>query len=220
MPRKTRTGDMAWARPPQQERSQQTLDRLLDAVESLFADDTIDSVSVADIAKRAGHSVGAFYSRFPNKEAAVHAVHARFCEEAKATADEVLRPARWHDSPMREVTRQVVGFLAADYRQRQGLRRALLLLNGGDPEIRARSKDVSGHVTARIHGLLADHAAELSHPDLLVAAEMVHRLLFSTLDHWALFDGGASTGRTLPQETFVEELAGAVCAYLGTPRQS
>lgn len=210
---------MTWVRPPKQERSQQTLDRLLDAVEALFAEGTIDSVSVADIAKRAGHSVGAFYSRFSNKEAAVHAVHERFCKEAKATADEVLQPARWRELSIRDVTRQVVGFLAADYRERQGLRRALLLLNGSDPEIRARSKEVSGHVTARIHGLFADHAAEISHPDLLVAAEMVHRVLFSTLDNWALFDAGASTGRALPQETFVEELASLVCAYLvASPR--
>ena len=56
-----------WVRPPQQARSQETLNRLLDAAEQLVAEKGFDDTPVAEVARRAGSSVGAFYSRFREK---------------------------------------------------------------------------------------------------------------------------------------------------------
>lgn len=213
-----RRADISWVHQPKQKRSQETLDRLLDALESIFDDGGgLEQVSVAEVARRAEVSVGAFYARFRNREAALYAMHERFGVEAKATADNALAPARWEGVPMGQVVRTVVGFLAAEYAARPGLRRAIVLLNATDDDARARSKEVSGYVASRIHGLLAAHAAEISHDDLMLAADVVHRTLFSMLDQWAVFRDGSSTGRSIDADIWLRELTRVVCSYLRVP---
>ncbi len=51
-----------------QRRSQITYDKLIEAGYKLLATRDFDSISIAEIAGEAGYSVGAFYSRFENKE--------------------------------------------------------------------------------------------------------------------------------------------------------
>ena len=65
-----RTGaDPGWAKPAYQQRSRQQRDRLLKAGERVFAEKGFWQAHVADIAKRAGCSVGSFYRRFQDKDA-------------------------------------------------------------------------------------------------------------------------------------------------------
>ena len=91
---------LEWVRPPQQARTRKTLTRLLDAAEALVAEKGFDDAGIAEIAQRAGSSVGGFYRRFRDKQGLLHALHERFCEEAKATADVALDPQRWADAPV------------------------------------------------------------------------------------------------------------------------
>lgn len=58
-----------WVLPAKQARSQQTRDRLLEAGRALLEEGFFDETSIAQIARRAGCSVGAFYFRFPDKQA-------------------------------------------------------------------------------------------------------------------------------------------------------
>lgn len=210
--------ELRWVHAPKQKRSQETLDRLLDALESIFSDGGgLEEVSVAEISRRADVSVGAFYARFKNREAALYALHERFCVEAKRTADEALVPSRWQGVPLPEIVRVIASFLVDEYAARPGLRRGVLLLNTSDERVRARSKEVSGYVAARLHGLLAAHADEITHPDLMLAADVIHRMLFAMNDQWAVFLDGSSTGRPIEQSVWVTELTRLVCSYLGTP---
>ena len=61
--------ELRWIRPPQQARSQETLGRILDAAEALVAEKGFDDTPISEIVQRAGSSVGAFYTRFPAKDA-------------------------------------------------------------------------------------------------------------------------------------------------------
>ena len=61
-----------WIQPVRQARSQETLERLLDSAEALIENKGFDDVTVADIAARAGFSVGAVYSRFHDKIGVLH----------------------------------------------------------------------------------------------------------------------------------------------------
>ena len=53
---------------PSQDRSRLTAERFLDAAFKLLESKTFDELSVADLAREAGRSVGAFYQRFGSKE--------------------------------------------------------------------------------------------------------------------------------------------------------
>ena len=58
-----------WIKPPRQARTQESLERVLDAAEALLADKRFEDIHVAEIANRADTSVAAFYRRFQDKEA-------------------------------------------------------------------------------------------------------------------------------------------------------
>ncbi len=87
--------DLRWVRAPQQARSQETLDRILDAAEALVTEKGFEEATVAEVARRAESSVGAFYARFRDKTGLLYALHDRYLEQAMATADLALDPARW-----------------------------------------------------------------------------------------------------------------------------
>ena len=157
--------DLHWVRPPRQARSQETLDRILDAAEALVAEKGFDDTPVAEIARRADSSVGAFYARFHDKDGLLHALYERYFEQAIATADAALAPARWEGASIDELIAAVVRFLVEIYRERRGLMRAFVLRKHVDPEFQARQQRLSHYVTARLSALLLARRDQIPHPD-------------------------------------------------------
>jgi len=72
--------------PPQQQRSEETRARLLDAAEACFARDGYDATGVAEICQAAGVSKGAFYHHFESK----HSVFTALLDRWLAGIDEQL----------------------------------------------------------------------------------------------------------------------------------
>ena len=62
---------------PKQARSERTLQRLLDAAEALIKEKGHAAVSIPEIARRAGSSVGGFYARFRDKNELLRALEER-----------------------------------------------------------------------------------------------------------------------------------------------
>src|SRR6185312_16157584 len=70
--------------PVKQQRGRATRDRLLIAGQRLIGERDIDAISVAEITRAAGCSVGAFYLRFRDKEAFLHALIAQYIVQGRA----------------------------------------------------------------------------------------------------------------------------------------
>ena len=204
-----------WVRPPQQVRSQETLDRILDAAEALVAEKGFEDATVAEVARRAGSSVGAFYARFHDKTGLLYALYDRYLEQAMATADLALDPARWDGMPIPELLRAVVRFLVEVYRERSGLIRAFVLRNYSDHEFRARQERLSHHVNAGLSRLLLARAAEITHPDPARAAAFGLTMTVNTIEGAVLFGELRSADLTLSDDELGAELARAFLAYLG-----
>ena len=130
---------LEWIRPPQQARTRQTLTRMLDAAEKMVASKGFADTAITEIAKAAGGSVGGFYRRFEDKQGLLQALHARFCEEARATADAALDPHRWRDASTAEVVREFVAFLVRIFREREGSFRAYQLAGFTNDIVRRRT---------------------------------------------------------------------------------
>lgn len=77
-------------RSPQQARSQQRVDLILNTAADLFVKVGYESVTTNGIAERAGISIGSLYRYFPNKDAILHAVARRYLEQMGALYDEVF----------------------------------------------------------------------------------------------------------------------------------
>src|SRR3954468_25099297 len=90
-------------RPPQQTRSQETLDRILDAAERVLEEKSFTEATLAEIMERAGVTVGAFYRRFPDKDALLHLLDERFFRQMQERADELLDPDHWRGASVSDI---------------------------------------------------------------------------------------------------------------------
>src|SRR5688500_18502861 len=153
----TVVGSLRWVRAPQQQRSQDTLQRLLDAAETLLEEAPWDSITVAALVARARSSVGAFYARFPDKDALLQHLHQRRSAEAVQTADVVLARERWLRVPIVDMVRAIVDFTAREYVEHAGFHREIVRRNSIDARFRERSTNVAAHVSRLIASVLEDH---------------------------------------------------------------
>jgi AcrR family transcriptional regulator len=207
-----------WVRPVQQARSQQTLERLLDSAEALIAEKGFADVPVADIADRAGVSVGAFYSRFRDKEALLHCLQDRLVAETRATVDVTLEPERWRGASIEEIGRELIAFMVEIHRERAGILREILGRAHTDPEIVERKEQLIAYILERLQPLLLERREEISHPDPEAASGFAFRLLLGVLKEAILFGAPDMHGIPRTDDALGEELTRAFLAYLGVPQ--
>lgn len=134
-------------RPPQQKRSEATLARILGAAKTLLATRDLDDITVEDIAREAGVSVGALYTRFKGKdELLTHLLDATQREQV-GRLEEVLAAERWAGVDLAGRLAWLVETLQASARANPGLIRAVFgrllsqsaALNAGPAALNARS---------------------------------------------------------------------------------
>jgi AcrR family transcriptional regulator len=207
--------DLHWIRPPRQARSQETLDRILDAAEALVAEKGFEDTPISEIVRRADSSVGAFYARFHDKEGLLHALYERYYEEAVATTDATLAPDRWQGAETSELIEAVIPFLVSIFRERRGLMRAFVMRNHTHPEFQARQQRLSHYVIARLSALLLERRDELSHPDPERATRFSLMLVFSVLETMILFGEMRDSLLSFSDEHLAAELTRSTLAYLG-----
>lgn len=213
--RMTKTAqDLQWVRSPQQTRSQESLERILDAAESLIAEKGFEQTTVAEIVRLASSSVGAFYGRFREKDDLLRCLHDRFTEQAIATTDSVLDPARWEGSSIREILEETIPFLINVYRERLGLLRAFLIRESVDPEF-AKGLPGHRHLAMRLRELIMARRHEMSHPSPAEAVEVMLELICGTLNNLALFQDIDEMGLKLCNKGFPGEMIRAASCYLG-----
>ena len=69
-------------RIPQQKRGERRVEALLNAAASVITDAGYDAATMAEIAERAGASIGSLYQFFPNKESVTEALRTQYREDA------------------------------------------------------------------------------------------------------------------------------------------
>ena len=166
---------------------------------------------MSELAKEASSSVGAFYSRFRDKDALLHVLQIELNREGFATASETMRVGKAAKIPLEVMIRGFVQLAVTYYRQQQGLRRALMVDMASNADLRARATELSRETVAGLIELLADRFPKRDLPDVV---DMCHRMVYGVLDQTLMFVDGTSTGHELSDERLVDELSCAVHAYL------
>lgn len=209
-----------WVRPPRQSRSQESLERILDAAEQVISEKGFDQATVAEIVRLANSSVGAFYGRFKEKDALLRCLHERFCEEAFATADAVLDPDRWHGKGIAQIFAETTPFLVDAFRQRGGLIAAFIVRATYDPGFTEAWASLGQHLTAKFRTLLLERADEIRHPDPALAVEFGLQMVLCTLDEMALFREVEGAGLCLVDDRLPQEMSRMLLTYLGVEPSS
>lgn len=210
------THDLEWVKPPRQARSQQTLERLLDAAEALIAEKGIDGVTVAAIARRASSSVGAFYARFSDKEALLRCVLERFYGQAAATTEEALHHQRWQHLPLDTTFNALLRFMIEMLRQRRQLIVAMMVRAASDPTLTALTQRLEQQISEGVAALLAQRGQLIDHPEPALALRMCVWLLLSGIETRVLYADSRGSNEW-SDEQLARELSTLCLRYLGLP---
>ena len=82
----------AGRRTPMQPRSQQTLQKVLDAASSLLGQVPLEELTTTRIAAEAGSSIGSFYRFFPDKQSIIDAVAVRHVGDFRRMLEREIMP--------------------------------------------------------------------------------------------------------------------------------
>jgi hypothetical protein len=105
--------------------------------------------------------------------------------------------------------------MTREYVDHAGFHREIIRRNSVDPRFRERSSQVSSHVCRLMANLLEERRAQIKLHDVLAAADMVHRILFSVLDQHVQFFDRPPGVKVLSADELVEETTRACLGYLG-----
>ncbi len=198
--------------PPRQQRSRETLDRLISASEELLGEKSFDEISVAALCLRAGLTVGAFYARFPDKDAMLHFLAKQLLEATPiAIEDEWRADAK---APLAELIRSAVGSAVQVYRQRRALMRALILRSRSDKKLRAQLNAANQRNLEWFMQLLLARRDEIGHRNPRRAAEFGLLMVVSTIREVVVFNESWHGAERFDDDELARELSAVFIAYM------
>jgi AcrR family transcriptional regulator len=210
----SRVDNLRWAQPVHQERSQRTLERLLDAAEAEIRDKGYTDASVAEIARRAGCSVGTVYRRFRDKAALFQALDERWGEAFRATMEDAVATERWEGALILEILTGYIEFSLGQGREHADLHRAAINMATRDARFAERQRKLSAELHTRLRALLLERRDEIGHADPPRAIEFVLEQLRGMLTARIATSPLDQTLFASNDEEFIDQALTSVSAYL------
>ncbi len=200
---------------PKQARSERTLYRLLDAAEALIAEQGLAGLSIPEVVRRAGSSVGGFYARFRDKNELLHALEERFFLEVQGRLDALADERRWVRAPAADIIAAAVEELVEVTELRRDRIRAFLFRAAQDVKIRDEAVRFRSRAAERIGALLLGKAPAFTHPEPMLAIDLGVQAAFSLMNQHVLLDGTRAAGRRLSRGELKREIVRMFVGYVG-----
>lgn len=206
-------------RKPQQARSRDTEERIVRAATALLAEKPLDQTSVAEIAERAGVSVGGFYARFGGKEdLLLHLMYESYVAEMIEEAGHALDPDRWRGVGIGPLAEAYFAMVLRVGRRHESVLREVVQRGRNDPPAGFAEDAYDRYqegVNDRFARLLRERIAEVRHPEPEKALRMGYALVQSALREASLFPHMRPRIGSFADAELVAELTRLFCAYLG-----
>lgn len=175
-------------REPVQERSRQTVTRILDAAAAIADEHGVDAATTRAVADRAGVSYPSLYRFFPDREAILDELLQQHCTELDARCVEAEKS--WAITSVADLLNNEIDLHVAYYRRHPGSAR---LWMGGrtSPTVTKHVRARMSNLADRLHAMLVDAGlvpADTDRRAMLVAVEMADRILELSFRDNADFD--------------------------------
>jgi AcrR family transcriptional regulator len=148
-------------RPTRQRRSQQTLDRIVEALERLIEEKTFESITVAEVCRHADVSVGSFYERVGNKDALLEHLRRRFYADIVEAITLAFDPRRFAGRELAIVLRINAAEMVGLHRARRGAIRATIIEARRNPEFGAHAAQLNQILMQRVGECWLAHREQL-----------------------------------------------------------
>lgn len=200
------TDTSAHLNPPKQERSQQTLERIVAASLELLATEGPAGLTVHKVVEKADSSVGSFYARFRGKDDLLDYLGDRIWTEALERWTDALDSRDWSELSLGEMVEGAVGLLIDAQRSRSAYLRALDWAAAGPNDA---YRTFRAELLVGLGDILLQRAGEMTHPDPALAVRLGLRAVLGVVD--AEF---RETRDRLERKTLVTECRSLLLGYL------
>ena len=187
--------------------------RMLDAAEAVFAKGGDNALTVEAVVKGSKTSVGAFYSRFGDRNGLLQAMHERFLLRLGGAAHVAVAAA----GNEKNLAGAIEVFLSHVFTATQEYRnsaRFFVLHRSADPNLRAQGIRANAVFAGIFTTLVLSHRAEIAHADPAIATNVAWRLVFAALAQQMMFDDQEVSGVPMTIPALVHEIASCIVAYL------
>lgn len=209
--------DLPGVRPPRQQRSKASLERVLAAGAEVLVEGGYSAFTINEVARRAAASSGLIYARFEHKAALFEAVMvhelARMVDDENAAIEEIASRGLATGELIEEVVR-----LLADIAHREApLTRVFMERTTVDPALLTPVKRLRT-APLRIAELLVERRDDIRHDDPRRAADMAFWIVTSSLErrvHTDMWRHWEQTGDEVESwDLFVSDLVQVVQTFL------
>ncbi len=180
--------------PPQRPPGARTLERLLAAAEDQLREEEVDLFTIQKVLDRTNLSVGAFYSRFPDKTTLLHAVQERVHARLEPKIVTALEAEAEVAESLDDAVDHCLDILIDNLLGERKLLRAFWILSTFDPVMRRRAEQGNHQRrSAFLDAVLKGHRDEIGHPDPEEAMAMAYAMCTGVVQTRLLSSGPDST---------------------------
>lgn len=195
-------------RVPQQARSIEKRNRLVEAAMILFGEKGFYGTNAKEIARAAGVSVGTFYAYFADKKELLLEILSRHMAEVDESVFPELKAMIRDGATGREVGRRIIRLGHQSHHHAPGLLRVMLGMRYADEDFNRLALAQGREMTDRFARLLGVMRGHLRVTDLEAAARVVANAFEETMHSVAVF------GTDIDRERLYAALEDMVAAYL------
>jgi AcrR family transcriptional regulator len=201
-------------RPPKQRRSQESLERILDAAETLIRERGFEQMTIAEVVQRSGSSVGSIYARFDDKLALLRAVQLRYHARVGNAIAAELSGDHPEDESLEKAARRIVNVLCDRLLHEPELFRAFFLEAVFDPAVRAQGEAANARRREHVTSVLLRHRGEIAHENPDLAASWFYSICMAFLRERITFGAGAELSGGFADERWQAELTKTALGYV------
>jgi AcrR family transcriptional regulator len=210
---------MVTVSPPVQERSQRTLERIVQATEDLLRTKSFESVTVRDIVQKAKCPIASFYARFKSKDDLLPHLYERYNARVGPSIEAKVAAIDSKAIDLRKAVELGVDLIIDSYSREKWLLREIALFARRNPgAIGSATRSDRKGMHARTAGFFAIFAKEIRHKDAVRAAE-VGIFLVSSIARESILFGEAphATATALSTKALRATLIHTLYSFLTTP---
>jgi AcrR family transcriptional regulator len=204
-------------RPPLQRRSQESLERVLQAGADLLREVGYEGFTLQEVSARSEVSVGSIYARAASKEALILAIYDRETERMAQENLRIERASRREDLQGRALVEALVHELATTVLGNADTLRVFMHRAVVDQNFWYRGSQGLRRLSATFEGALGERREVIRHPDPDLAIDMAFRLVYDTLARRISHGPDFESDRKVADDVLVRELARAAADYLIGP---
>jgi AcrR family transcriptional regulator len=204
-------------KPPLQRRSQESLERILQAGAELLREAGYEGFTLQEVSRRSGVSVGSIYARATSKEALILAIYERETDRMAEENRSIEETSHREDLSGRALVEALVQEMAVSVLRNAETLRVFMHRAVVDREFWERGSRGLRRLSATFEDALREHRDEIQHPDPDLAIDIAFRFVYDTLARRISHGADFESDRVVSDDVLVRELARAAADYLIGP---